>query len=122
LPPLVFVDKVRLRQILLNLTSNALKFTEQGSVTVRAFSEGSRVRIEVQDTGVGIKPEDQHLIFEKFRQSESFVTRSHQGTGLGLTLAKELVEHMGGEIGVTSTPDVGSTFYVVLPSGDEMRS
>ena len=122
LPPVVFVDKVRLRQILLNLTSNALKFTEQGIVTVRAFSEGSRVRIEVQDTGVGIKPEDQHLIFEKFRQSESFVTRSHQGTGLGLTLAKELVEHMGGEIGVTSTPDVGSTFYVVLPSGDEMRS
>ena len=62
------------------------------------------------------------LIFEKFRQSESSVTRSHQGTGLGLTLAKELVEHMGGEIGVDSTPNVGSTFYVVLPAGGEEQS
>jgi signal transduction histidine kinase len=122
LPPVVFADPVRLRQVLLNLTNNALKFTEQGSVTVRASSEGDRVRIEVQDTGVGIKPEDQQLIFEKFRQSEAFVTRSHQGTGLGLTLAKELVEHMGGEIGMSSTPNVGSTFYVVLPAIDKSQS
>jgi signal transduction histidine kinase len=120
-PPAVFADPVRLRQILLNLINNALKFTEQGGVTVRAVSQGDRVRIEVQDTGVGIKPEDQQLIFEKFRQSESFVTRSHQGTGLGLTLAKELVEHMGGEIGMSSAPNVGSIFYVLLPVIDKSQ-
>ena len=116
LPLKVQSDEVRLRQILLNLTNNALKFTAQGGITVRAIAQGARVRIEVQDTGVGISAEDQLVIFEKFRQSESFMTRSHQGTGLGLTLAKELVEHMGGEIGVQSTLGVGSTFYVSLPT------
>ncbi|MFZ4537142.1 ATP-binding protein [Propionivibrio sp.] len=119
MPPAVFADGARLRQVLLNLTSNALKFTEQGGVTLRAVSEGERVRIEVQDTGVGIRPEDQELVFEKFRQSETFATRCHEGTGLGLTLAKQLVEHMGGEIGVTSTPGVGSIFHVVLPAANE---
>jgi signal transduction histidine kinase len=116
LPPLVFADRMRLRQVLLNLTSNALKFTNQGGVMVRAMQVGGRVRIEVQDTGVGIKPEDLQLIFEKFRQTEAFATRSQQGTGLGLTLAKELVHRMDGQIGVTSTPGAGSTFYVDLPT------
>ena len=116
LPPLVFADRVRLRQVLLNLTSNALKFTTQGGVLVRATQVGDRVRIEVQDTGVGIKPQDLQLIFEKFRQTDAFVTRSQQGTGLGLTLAKELVQRMHGQIGVTSTPGEGSTFYVDLPA------
>ena len=115
LPPQVFADVVRLRQVLLNLTSNALKFTEQGGVTVRAHREGEQVRIEVQDSGIGIDPAEQTLIFEKFRQSDASITRSHQGTGLGLTLAKELVEHMGGHIGLVSKPDVGSTFYIMLP-------
>ncbi|MEI8169649.1 MAG: histidine kinase dimerization/phospho-acceptor domain-containing protein, partial [Rhodoferax sp.] len=103
LPPQVFSDDIRLRQVLLNLLSNALKFTEQGTVSVRALLEGALVRIEVQDTGVGISEADQAIIFEKFRQSESFMTRSQQGTGLGLTLAKELIEHMGGHIGLQST-------------------
>lgn len=115
LPPQVFADEIRLRQILLNLMSNALKFTEQGSVTVRARRDGARVRIEVEDTGVGISPDDLVIIFEKFRQSESFMTRSQQGTGLGLTLAKELVEHMDGDIGVQSTLGTGSIFYVLVP-------
>ena len=115
LPPQVYSDEIRLRQILLNLMSNALKFTEQGSVTVRARRDGARVRIEVEDTGVGISPADLAIIFEKFRQSESFMTRSQQGTGLGLTLAKELVEHMGGDIGVQSTLGSGSIFYVLVP-------
>ncbi|MFZ2854016.1 MAG: HAMP domain-containing sensor histidine kinase [Rhodocyclaceae bacterium] len=121
LPPTVFVDEMRLRQTLLNLTSNALKFSNKGGVTIRAVSEDKYVRIEVEDTGVGIGREELEFIFDKFRQSETFVTRNHAGTGLGLTLAKHMVEHMGGEIGVTSTPDVGSTFYVRLPvAGDKV--
>ncbi len=115
LPPQVFSDDIRLRQVLLNLLSNALKFTEQGTVSVRALLEGALVRIEVQDTGVGISEADQAIIFEKFRQSESFMTRSQQGTGLGLTLAKELIEHMGGHIGLQSTLGKGSTFYILVP-------
>jgi signal transduction histidine kinase len=118
LPNRVFADPVRLRQILLNLTSNALKFTERGRVIMRASMQDEQVRIEVQDTGVGISELEQKIIFEKFRQSETFVTRNHEGTGLGLTLAKELVEHMGGAIGVRSTPGVGSTFFVLLPATD----
>ena len=117
LPPTVFADGARLRQVLFNLTNNALKFTDHGGVTLRAVSigDGQRVRIEVQDSGVGIHLEDQGVIFEKFRQSDAFLTRNHEGTGLGLTLAKQLVEHMGGEIGVVSTPGAGSTFHVILP-------
>ncbi len=116
LPAFVLADTGRLRQVLLNLVNNAVKFTEQGGVTVRAAAVGDWVRIEVQDTGIGIKSQDLDLIFEKFRQSEAFLTRSHQGTGLGLTLAKELTERMGGRIGVHSTPGVGSTFHVELPA------
>ena len=84
-------------------------------MSVRALLEGALVRIEVQDTGVGISEADQAIIFEKFRQSESFMTRSQQGTGLGLTLAKELIEHMGGHIGLQSTLGKGSTFYILVP-------
>lgn len=120
MPPSVFADGLRLRQIMFNLTSNALKFTNQGGIVVRArteYANGSElVRIEVEDTGIGIRPEEQQFIFEKFRQSESFSTRSHEGSGLGLALAKQLVEHMGGSVGVSSTPGVGSVFYVLLPA------
>ena len=124
LPPSVFADGLRLRQVMFNLTSNALKFTSNGGVTVRARQEAGDdgryfVRIEVEDTGIGIKPDEQQLIFEKFRQSEAFSTRSHEGSGLGLALARQLVEHMGGRIGVTSTLGVGSVFYVLLPVGSE---
>ena len=70
------------------------------------------------DKAIGIDPAEQTLIFEKFRQSDASITRHHQGTGLGLTLAKELVEHMGGRIGLVSQPGVGSTFYIMLPSSD----
>jgi signal transduction histidine kinase len=116
IPPLVYADEIRLRQILLNLINNALKFTDQGGVTLRATADAENVRIEVQDSGVGIRAEELELIFEKFRQSDSFLARSHDGTGLGLTLAKELVEHMDGQIGVSSTLGVGSVFYVLLPA------
>ncbi len=118
--PVVYADALRLRQVLFNLISNALKFTDQGGVRVSAVTEagsqGTRVRFEVHDTGVGISAQAQGFIFEKFRQSETFVTRNHEGTGLGLTLAKELVEHMGGHIGLDSTPGAGTTFHFVLPT------
>jgi signal transduction histidine kinase len=119
IPPLVFADEIRLRQILLNLINNAIKFTDQGGVTLRATGDAETVRIEVQDTGVGIHADELELIFEKFRQSDSFLARSHDGTGLGLTLAKELVEHMGGQIGVRSTLGVGSVFHVQLPAAEK---
>ncbi|MEI7432448.1 MAG: ATP-binding protein, partial [Betaproteobacteria bacterium] len=114
IPPVVYADEIRLRQVLLNLINNALKFADQGGVTIRASREGDYVRIEIQDTGVGIRSEELESIFEKFRQSDSFLARSHEGTGLGLTLAKQLVEHMGGQIGVESMPGVGSTFHVLM--------
>ena len=117
LPPQVYADGARLRQVLLNLSNNALKFTSKGGVIVRACHEddGRSVRIEVQDTGPGVRPEDQQIIFERFRQGENFVTRSHEGTGLGLALSEQLIKHMNGQIGVTSNPGEGATFYVVLP-------
>ncbi|MBL8133333.1 MAG: GAF domain-containing protein [Anaerolineae bacterium] len=109
-------DPVRLRQVLTNLLSNAIKFTEDGSVTVTLSRQGRHfARIAVQDTGIGIKPEDQEAIFERFRQVDGSSTRRAGGTGLGLSITRSLVELLGGEIGVTSVLGVGSTFWFTLP-------
>ena len=118
LPSQVYADGARLRQVLLNLSNNALKFTSKGGVVVRARHEdnGRSIRIEVQDTGPAIRHEDQQIIFERFRQGENFVTRSHEGTGLGLALSEQLIKHMNGQIGVASNPGEGATFFVVLPA------
>ncbi len=112
-------DPVRLRQILLNLTSNALKFTNEGSVTVRIACEhlsdaDARLRIDVVDTGIGIAPEALGRIFDKFTQADSSTTRRFGGTGLGLTITRELAERMGGEITVESRLGAGSSFRVRL--------
>jgi signal transduction histidine kinase/CheY-like chemotaxis protein len=103
-------DPGRLRQVLLNLIGNALKFTESGSITVRASASSSELRFEVKDTGIGIPSEKQSQIFEAFSQVDGSVTRRFGGTGLGLTICSRLVERMGGSISVSSTAEQGSTF------------
>jgi PAS domain S-box-containing protein len=123
LPPAVRGDPGRVRQVLLNLAANAVKFTEHGRVAVRAgpvvrSSAGSGrvvVRLEVADTGIGIDPRDQERIFDAFAQADSSTTRRFGGTGLGLAIAREMVAAMGGEIGVTSEPGRGSTFWCEIP-------
>ena len=115
--PRVYADGYRLRQVITNLVSNALKFTEQGGVTIRCTSLHDRgmVRIAVQDTGIGISPAALGLIFEAFRQADGSTTRRFGGTGLGLTIAKRLVELQGGEISVESIVGQGSIFSLTLP-------
>jgi GAF domain-containing protein len=117
--PLAFGDKNRTRQILLNLVSNAAKFTEKGSITTSAVvvQEGGRpfIRVSVTDTGIGIKAEDFGKLFESFQQVDNTTTRSAEGTGLGLPLAKSLAELQGGKITVESEFGVGSTFSVLIP-------
>jgi signal transduction histidine kinase/CheY-like chemotaxis protein len=115
IPDRIGGDPGRLRQVLTNLVGNAVKFTEQGKVTVRAdiFGETSHeamLRIEVTDTGIGIPPADRERLFESFYQVDSSNTRRHGGTGLGLAISKQLVELMGGELDVKSARGVGSTF------------
>ena len=114
LPP-VWADAQRARQVLLNLVSNAAKFTDQGFIAVRASADAHFVTISVQDTGIGIPREKQKEIFQEFTQVESGTTRRYGGTGLGLAIARRLVELMGGRIWVESEVGKGSTFYFTLP-------
>ena len=112
-------DAVRLRQILINLIGNAIKFTHQGRVAVvtRRTGEGEteQLRIDVQDSGIGIAPENFSLIFERFKQADSSVSRKYGGTGLGLPISLRLARLMGGDIMVESKPAEGSLFTLVLP-------
>lgn len=109
-------DRLRLNQILTNLISNAVKFTEKGHVLVRAKQDNEEwMRIEVEDTGVGIDPENLEAIFEEFRQADGSSTRRAEGTGLGLAITRRLVQMHGGIITVESTVNKGSTFTVRLP-------
>ena len=118
MPAQVLGDPVRFGQVITNLASNAVKFTAKGEVVIRATGEvgpeGSRVRVEVRDTGVGIDPEAAHRLFEPFTQADSSTTREYGGTGLGLAISRRIVTAMGGEIGVDSEPDVGSTFWFAV--------
>jgi signal transduction histidine kinase len=109
-------DRRRVEQIVLNLASNAIKFTEQGSVRISCTGGDGAVEVRVRDTGIGIKAEDLGLLFRPFRQVDSGTTRKYEGTGLGLSICKRLVELMGGRIWVESVPGEGSSFTFVLPA------
>ncbi|MGI9407737.1 MAG: response regulator [Hyphomicrobiaceae bacterium] len=119
LPKMLVGDAARLRQILINLVGNGLKFTDQGHVTVHVDCDVvdglCKAKISVQDTGIGIPPEKIDAVFEKFNQVDNTSTRRHQGTGLGLTIFSLLVDRMGGTRGLNSEIGVGSTFWFELP-------
>jgi signal transduction histidine kinase len=113
--PLGYGDERRLSQVLLNLVSNAIKFTEQGGVTIHAKAAGDRYEVAVEDTGPGIAPEDQMRIFEAFQQVDNSSTKYKGGTGLGLSISKRFVEMHGGMISVQSVLGSGATFRISLP-------
>jgi GAF domain-containing protein/two-component sensor histidine kinase len=124
--PLVRADSLRLRQIINNLLSNAVKFTKEGSVAIKVevkdehteFGERTMVWTSVADSGIGIKPEDQDVIFDEFRQADSSTTREFGGTGLGLAISRRLIEMMEGRIWVESEVGRGSTFTFAIPASE----
>jgi signal transduction histidine kinase len=112
--PLITGDKRRIRQIMLNLVSNACKFTETGSIRIALEQQRDNLQFSVSDSGPGIAPEDAELVFEVFRQTETGL-RQGEGTGLGLPISQRLAEAHGGKLWFESTPGQGSTFYLSLP-------
>ncbi|HXY90234.1 MAG TPA: ATP-binding protein, partial [Xanthobacteraceae bacterium] len=125
IPPRVVGDAARLRQVLLNLAGNAVKFTDAGGVSLLVEREGDCIRFVVRDTGPGIDAEAQARIFNEFEQGDGSLARPHDGTGLGLAIAARIVERMGAEIGLASGPERGSSFSfaVELPTaGDQQEA
>ena len=112
---IVMADPSRVREILTNLVSNAIKFTPTGSVTIRTAAAGEMAEISVIDTGIGIELEAQERIFEEFRQASESISRTYGGTGLGLSIARKLTELQGGHMGVESEVGKGSRFWFTLP-------
>jgi signal transduction histidine kinase len=133
--PLVYIDRMRVAQVLLNLLSNAVKFTERGVITLRAYPMSTALRaangdgwagdayvvVAVEDTGIGIAKEHLTMIFEEFRQADESLSRRYGGTGLGLPISKRLVELHGGELSVSRVLGHGSTFPFPLPSATEAQ-
>ena len=117
--PAVTGDRDRLIQVVINLISNAVKFTDAGTITCRAVRRGGEVVVSVTDTGVGIAPADQPKVFERFKQVGDTLTDKPKGTGLGLPICKEIVEHHGGRVWVESAIGRGSTFSFSLPARDQ---
>ncbi len=113
--PTLYTDKEKLRQSLLNLLSNAAKFTEQGQIKVSASSENGSLKLVVADTGIGMTPEALKVIFDEFRQADMSTTRKYGGTGLGLALVKKFAQLMGGDIAAESEAGKGSKFIMTLP-------
>jgi len=120
IPEYIMGDELRLRQILINLTNNAVKFTENGFIEIglglgETQAGQQHLRFSVTDTGIGIAPDKQQVIFETYRQADDSTTREFGGTGLGMAICRKLVELMEGQIGVESEPGKGSTFWVTIP-------
>jgi signal transduction histidine kinase len=115
--PVISMDEVRIQQVLMNLIGNALKFTAAGEVVLYAAAHTDHVQIGVRDTGEGISPESQPLLFDRFRQFDTDQARRSGGAGLGLAICRELVERHGGHIRVTSVPGSGADFVFTLPLG-----
>jgi PAS domain S-box-containing protein len=111
----IYSDQRRVEQILFNLIGNAVKFTDEGSVTIRCRLDGQQVITDIVDTGIGISPADQQSIFDPFRQADTGLARKREGTGLGLSICKRLVELLKGKIAMQSAPGEGSTFTLQLP-------
>ena len=122
-PDTIQIDDIRLSQVMHNLMDNAVRFTKRGEIIIKASvgenAAGSieKIVFSISDTGFGIEKDDFGVIFERFRQVDGSITRENGGSGLGLTICQDLVKLMGGEIEVTSTPDVGTVFEVTLPVG-----
>src|SRR5207248_5022066 len=116
MPPLLS-DRQKVKQIVLNLLTNAIKFTPQGSVKVRAVADPEKreISISVQDTGIGIADQDHVKVFEDFRQADNSVTREYGGAGLGLSICRRLAALLGGRIELQSRLGQGSTFTLVIP-------
>ena len=119
LPPTLFTDPTRLKQCLINLIGNAVKFTDSGHVALRIVADNRAeqpcVRFDVEDTGIGIAPDKQEVIFKSFSQADISTSRQYGGTGLGLTITRQLAGLLGGDIRLTSEPGRGSTFSLTLP-------
>ena len=119
IPTILVGDPLRLGQVLINLTNNAVKFTEKGQILVEIelrekTDDQALIEFAVRDTGIGMTGEQMDKLFQSFSQADTSTTRKYGGTGLGLAISKQIVELMGGEIGVESEPGVGSTFYFTL--------
>jgi signal transduction histidine kinase len=113
--PAMHTDKGKLKQSLLNLLSNAAKFTENGEIKIAASAENGALKIVVSDTGIGMSPEALKYIFDEFRQADMSTTRKYGGTGLGLAIVRKFINLMGGDIGAESEAGKGSKFTITLP-------
>ena len=113
--PIIHADRTRLRQVFTNIMGNAIKFTQKGYVALNLELKETDVVVSIQDTGIGIKPENVPIVFEQFRQVDGALNRKVGGTGLGMPISKNLVELHGGQIWVESTVGVGSTFWFTIP-------
>ncbi|MRV73373.1 PAS domain S-box protein [Duganella sp. FT92W] len=127
LPPVLRGDPLRLGQVLINYTNNAIKFSDQGNIVVKVINVLSdtsqcQVRFEVRDHGIGLSEQEISKLFQSFQQADTSTTREHGGTGLGLAICKQLAQLMGGEVGVTSTPGEGSTFWFTALLGVSSRA
>ena len=122
IPQRIMGDEGRLKQVLLNFLSNAVKFTREGSVRLVMSRRDDRLRVEVIDTGIGLTPEQASRLFQRFSQADTSTTRQYGGTGLGLAISRKLIEAMDGAVGVTSEPDQGSTFWLTIPLRPAMEA